>query len=538
MKRNIRLLKIRSYAFLRKSVHDSKVRDLHSKVVRAVKTTILKTDINNAAIVSEIAFIKAISFNTNIDRAARYILLLTETIRKVPFISDGLAAKLAYYIVKINVKIILKKSYLSKRLEEDLPLVGAQRFREIPKRKVDIIFVASMPSYLGMILKIAPKLSKNYVILASLATVEGIDKDLLNENVYIIDEFISNEHLIKFAKVQDEACEYFDTNLGSIKKSLNIQGIDFFSIYQDILPNIWKYVIPQSDLYFELMNDVIEAMRPNYIIGVRVRKLLERASYAAARKSNIVTNIILHSRLGCTIEDYYSTGHFDLIDNAFVWGENDKKMIQSDLLSKNCNVHVVGGIDFTKEREVSKLKSEQNKFFNILFAGTRDDLDAIDQLIGAAKKVGGVHVSIKPHPTFKGTAYDKYSSLDCVEVIKQKIPIEKMMPDFDLLVTTFSGSHLYAAICDIPILLLALDPVLESDIKEIYGLSRKDSEIVVTDKRKLYRFVKAFKNQENTIEITLLKQKEYINNLIYVRKNDKEVIDDMLTILNSNQALT
>jgi len=537
MKRNIQVLKIRSYAFLRKSVHDSKIRDLHLQVVSALKTIISNTNIKNAENISDIAFIKAISFNTNIDRAARYILLLIETFRKVPLISETLAAKLAYYIVKINVRV-LRKSYLSKRLEGDLPLVGAQRFRQIPKRKVDIIFVASMSSYLGMILKIGPKLSKNYAIFASLAAVEGIDKDLLNENVYIIDEYISNEHLIKFGKVQDEASNFFDKNLGSIEKSLNIQGIDFFSIYKDVLPNIWKYVIPQSGLYFDFMNDVIEAMRPSHIIGMRVRKLLERASYAAAKKNNIVTNIILHSRIGCTIEDYYSTGHFDLIDNAFVWGENDKTMIQSDSLSKNCNVHVVGGIDFTIERNVSKQKSEQNKSFNILFAATRDDLDAIDQLIGAAKKVGGIQVAIKPHPNYKGTVYDKYSSLDSVRVIKQKLPIEKMMSDIDLLVTTFSGSHLYAAIYDIPILLLALNPIVEFDLKEIYGLSSKDTEIVLNDTRKLYKFLKAFKDQENTIGIILLKQKEYINNLIYVRKNEKEVIDDMLTILNSNQVLT
>ena len=78
----------------------------------------MQTDIKNAAIVS-IAFIKVISFNTNNIQQGTF--LLTEAIRKVPFFSDGLAA-VAYYIVKM-VKTILKKSYLSKRLEEDLPLV-------------------------------------------------------------------------------------------------------------------------------------------------------------------------------------------------------------------------------------------------------------------------------------------------------------------------------------------------------------------------------------------------------------------------------
>ena len=82
-------------------------------------------------------------------------------------------------------------------------------------------------------------------------------------------------------------------------------------------------------------------------------------------------------------------------------------------------------------------------------------------------------------------------------------------------------------------MLLAFNPVVESDLKEIYGISGKDSEIVLTDKRKLYKFIKAFKNQENTVGTTLSKQREYINNLIYVRKNNKEIIDDMLSILNS-----
>ena len=88
-----------------------------------------------------------------------------------------------------------------------------------------------------------------------------------------------------------------------------------------------------------------------------------------------------------------------------------------------------------------------------------------------------------------------------------------------------------------PILLLALNPIVEFELKEIYGLSRKDSEIVLTDKREIYKFLKGFKDQENTLKITLLKQKEYINNLIYVRKNEKAVIDDILTILKSDQVL-
>ena len=113
MKRNIQIFKIRSYAFLRKFLAESKIRDLHLQVVNAVKTTISDTDINNSANISDIAFIKSISFNTNIDRAARYILLLTETIKKVPLISESLAAKLAFYLVKINVKIF-SKSYQEK----------------------------------------------------------------------------------------------------------------------------------------------------------------------------------------------------------------------------------------------------------------------------------------------------------------------------------------------------------------------------------------------------------------------------------------
>jgi CDP-glycerol glycerophosphotransferase (TagB/SpsB family) len=211
-------------------------------------------------------------------------------------------------------------------------------------------------------------------------------------------------------------------------------------------------------------------------------------------------------------------------------------MIKSDILSSNSNVHVVGAMNFTRQH-VTKVNMDRSKDLHIMYAATRDDLRVVDQLIRAAKKFGGIYITIKSHPNTDGSIYNKYSSLDFVTVIKKKIPIQEMMSKVDLFVTTYSSSHIYAAICGIPIMLLAFDPVVENNLKNIFGLSRyKEKDIVITDKRKLYQVVREFqKNKRDNRENIMTKQDEYISNLIYLRDREEDVINDILNVLNSKK---
>ena len=59
-----------------------------------------------------------------------------------------------------------------------------------------------------------------------------------------------------------------------------------------------------------------------------------------------------------------------------------------------------------------------------------------------------------------------------------------MMSNIDLFISTYSGSHIYAAIQGVPILLLAFNSFVENDLREIYGLSHAKYDTIVTIKRK------------------------------------------------------
>ena len=77
-----------------------------------------------------------------------------------------------------------------------------------------------------------------------------------------------------------------------LKKLLKIGNINYFQIYENVLSNIWEFVIPQSVLYNNLFNEALTSMKPDYVIGARVRRLFERASFVAARTKNIKTGIV------------------------------------------------------------------------------------------------------------------------------------------------------------------------------------------------------------------------------------------------------
>tara|TARA_Y100000768_G_scaffold521_1_gene395 strand:+ start:29931 stop:31547 length:1617 start_codon:yes stop_codon:yes gene_type:complete len=520
------------YNSVRLAIDDKDVEALHFRIVDKVKKLLSDTSVDNSNVLSDISYIKTYSYHTNIDRAARQILCIQSRLNKLPFINKKLSKKIASFFIRRNVKK-LSKSLLSKKLEDEIGIKVKSKTKNFPKEKVDIVFVASMPSYLGMALSIAPLFNKKYLILTTSKAVQGVDKQLMNKKVLIVEEYFSENLINSFHEVQNASKSYFINTLKDIQKTLTFDNTNYFKIYEDVLSNIWEFVIPQSELYYNLFTEALTSMNPDYVIGARVRRLFERASFVAARAKNVKTGIVLHSTFGSVIDDYYLTGHFDLINDAFVWGKNHKKMIEADKLSRNCNVHIVGSVNFTKEKTFINEKKGDRKF-RILYAATsKGELNEIKSIVRAAQKLSNTEVIIKIHPNVQENIYDRFSKFSHVKVVTEKRPIETMMSNIDLFISTYSGSHIYAAIQGVPILLLAFDSFVKNDLREIYGLSHAKYDTIVTIKRKkLIRIINDLVlNENSTLEIIMNQQEKYINNFIHLQNRKKDVINDISKIL-------
>ncbi len=517
---------------MRLAIDDKDVEALHYRIVAKVKKLLSDTNVDNSNLLSDISFIKTYSYHTNIDRAARQILCIENRLNKFLFINKKLSKKIASLLIRKNIKK-LSKSFLAKKLEDGINTKVKSKTKDFPKEKADIVFVASMPSYLGMALSIAPLFNKKYLILTTSKAVQGVDKQLMNKKVLIIEEYFSENLINSFHEVQNTSKSYFINTLSDIEKTLNFDNTNYFKIYEDVLSNIWEFVIPQSELYYNLFTEVLTSTNPDYVIGARVRRLFERASFVAARAKNIKTGIVLHSTFGSVIDDYYLTGHFDLINDAFVWGKNHKNMIESDKLSRNCNVHIVGSVNFTKEKTFFNQKKEDKKF-RILYAATsKGELNEIKSIVYAAQKLSNTEIIIKTHPNVEENIYDRFSKFSHVRVVTEKRQIETMMSNIDLFISTYSGSHIYAAIQGVPILLLAFNSFVENDLREIYGLSHAKYDTIVTIKRKkLINIINDLVlNKNSTLEIIMKQQEKYINNFIHLQNRKKDVINDISKIL-------
>ena len=292
------------YNSLRLAIDDKDVEVLHFRIVDKVKKLLSDTSVDNSNVLSDISYIKTYSYHTNIDRAARQILCIESNLNKFPFINKKLSNIIASFFILRNVKK-LSKSLLSKKLEDEISIKEKSKTKNFPKEKVDIVFVASMPSYLGMALSIAPLFNKKYLILTTSKAVRGVDKQLMNKKVLIVEEYFSENMINSFYRAQKNSKFYFRNSINDIEKTLNIGNTDYFKMYENVLSNIWEFVLPQSELYYNLFTEALTSMNPDYVIGARVRRLFERASFAAAKAKNVKTGIVLHSTFGSVIDDYY-----------------------------------------------------------------------------------------------------------------------------------------------------------------------------------------------------------------------------------------
>ena len=530
-------IKNKIYIYSRKYCNDSRVIELHSEIVKISKKILSNTDIRFSDKVSKIAYIKLYAYHTNFDKSSRQVLCLSCFFTKVTHIAFSFVVRVVSVMVGNSVRN-LKGSFLSKKLEDDIDFSyeNIGRMKEIPFTGVDVVFVASMSSYLGFVLDLAPKLGVSYLIFTTNKAIQGIDSGLINENVYSIEEYLSSDLRKEFFSIQKLSCDYFRNNTNSINKLFKQFGINFYPMYSKSLINVWRFLIPQSYIYYKFMNNLVKEVRPKHVIGVRVRRIFERACYLAARDNGITTNVILHSAIGMTIDDYYLTGNFDIVDNAFVWGEANKSMIDSDNLSKGCKVHVVGSINFTKENHDFSIDSNSNSNkFKILFAATRVDFKEIRSLIKVITGIDNVELVIKLHPNYHGSEYDQFSDINFVRVESEKIPIEKMMSGIDLFVTTMSGSHMHAAICKIPIMLIAYDSIVREDLKEIYGLHYKAPSkkgFLMSKESELLSFMQSLIGGGSlATERAMIDQNMYISNAVRVRTNAYDVTNNIKEIL-------
>lgn len=533
IKSKIITLKKYIYRCSRKYSSNYQIRKLHDDVIKISKKILFDTNIKLADKASEIAYIKFYSFHTNIDQSARQILCISNWLAKASYINYNFWIKLVSILVATNVRS-LNHSFISKKFEDDIDFTYKKNV-QTKKRcfpKVDIVFVASLSSYLGFILNLAPKLGVSYLILTTNKAKRGVKKSLLNDRVFSIDECLSNELKRELFHIQELSCEYFYSHENLISKTLKLLNVNFFSMYSKSLLNVWKFILPQSVIYYKFMNSIINEVSPKHIIGLRMRRIFERSCYVAARDNGVTTNVVLHSTIGCTIDDYFLTGNFDVIDNAFVWGKAHQEIINSDKISENCKVHVVGSLNLIKK---SHKPLKKNNKFKVLYAATRDDEKEIRALVNAIKDIKNVELVIKVHPNKNILEYKNFEKINFVNIEPRKIPIENMMENVDLFVTTYSGSHLYAAVCNIPIILIAFSLVVKDDLFQIYGLDSEHKDVsnfVITREKDLFNSINTLeKRVSNLTKKRMLSQMRYINNLVKVRTSSKDILNNIKEIL-------
>ena len=80
-------------------------------------------------------------------------------------------------------------------------------------------------------------------------------------------------------------------------------------------------------LFYLTNQKIINEIKPNNIIGARVRKIFDRAFYQCAKNQNINRYVMLHSNIGSDVDFIHTMGNFIIVQIVEIVGQCQQVLV-------------------------------------------------------------------------------------------------------------------------------------------------------------------------------------------------------------------
>ena len=459
---------------------------------------------------------KACSYHTNIDKSLRQYFYINNAIKRI-LISKSVSRLFASIIVDTKDKG-LHQSMKDKQYEEFT--IEAPSMTEPNDSVTDILLFSSQLSHVKILDSYLDK-SKitNYQLLLPKRLQSMLSRmNFQDSRIIYFEDFIEEKDKSDLTFYQEEFQQIFKEKEKNIVSIFNLLGKDFFISQKPGIENIFKFLIPQSLLYAKTFKKILKIKKPTKILGVRPRRIYDRAMFQVSKSLDIKTYLIFHSTIGASHRELWTSGIYNDIDHIFGWGKKHNELIKSDKLSKQVYFEEIGSPMFNMP---PKNKDFVHKAPKVIYASTRNDKSIVFALTKAKKLINEISITLKVHP---GEPTPDYINDDFFTIESGDFPIEDILENYDIFITSYSGSHIAAMCLGLPVLFAPFYFQFPQDLQSLYGINKETLPCAYAkNEKELLKILNKVINDEKYRNCLISDQTNYLTELLANHKSEKSV---------------
>lgn len=288
--------------------------------------------------------------------------------------------------------------------------------------KADYLFIVSMENYLLPLIPVTEKLmvmGKKICIVTIKEAKKWALMHKITSNVSILyfEDIITTMEWETYQNSIRENNLEWSSIKKIIKKNVYEQNKYAYIALKRRLKVLFCFMLARTNLYYSVFDRIIEAVAPDKVICVRLRRAFDISGIQIAKSKNISTAMIIHGQISSSPLFYDSDGYFD-VDCIYTWGKLQQDIIQSKtkylgvgecrnygnpywdklyLASRNIN----GSLNIRKLLFPEKIK------YILLYLGQADSFHFFASFIKSFEATDDLGIIVKPHPYENSDKYSK-----------------------------------------------------------------------------------------------------------------------------------
>lgn len=411
---------------------------------------------------------KAMNYNTSIDKSLRQYYYLSKALQKI-LRNQRLSNSVSKIVVDLKDKRLTKLMEQKTFEDEEIFFINEDLFHHKDSYKTRLLFFASQPSHIKVIDSFFEfSVLDDYQLILPFRLKDKISiKNITNNKIIYFEEYLPFNSEIELKNIQKEFEEIYLKNILEIKNLFELENKDFFTSQEVGIKNIFKFLLPQSLIYAVSAKNLLEEKAASGVVGVRPRRIMDRAILKAASNLNLKSNLIVHSTLGSDPRELWSSGLYDNISNIFGWGKKHSILLESDYCFEKKNYIKVGSPLFDAP-PVNKNFREINP--RIIYASSRNDSSVLRSLSKFTSKNPEISITVKVRP---GQEIKENLKKGPFRIEPGTFAIEEILEGYDILVTPYSGSHISAISEGLPVIFAPFYYEFIQDLETLYGINDK-----------------------------------------------------------------
>jgi hypothetical protein len=338
--------------------------------------------------------------------------------------------------------------------------------------RVDVVFVATMPTYVPPMLPVIESLRRRgrwAVLLAPACAREWPvfrSRDLpcpLVPVESLMDDSLRAMHDLE-GLVVGQACEAHEESLASV---FDYRGVPLWPLVRTDVLHLAKRYVPHVLTLDAATERFVRRTGVRVVACARLRRATDVTIAMAARRAGASVAMLMHGHVGGEPERLFVDGDFGVPDRVFAWGDEQREIIIGKGAAAE-RVVVTGNPSWDDaspgdERAAADLRRRLGRPDHerlVALIGQPDARPQLEAIIAAAARVPGVCLLCRPHPSEGVEPYERAASKvgegRCLVIGESQVAMADLLRGCDAALTLHSTVNLEAIAHGCPVITVAM----------------------------------------------------------------------------------